>query len=608
MASKPIFLWVNPEPFDIGIIPHPLPSKLTHHNLRKLFAYAKNKGKAGYPRLSYSVWKHVACNKLQIEEDLAWTYFHTCEVLTEPNEEVHMMNAEQFVDCKTQQEIDALKERRHVDLLKFILYLFIQRANVISLKSAVVTGDEFPSKNRAHDLDGRAGIGSKGINEHSQMSFMVSNMTDVLDLLVEPDTVSTDVSDVQLTKDAVNQLSFLIGATEDGTTIIPLDEAACSPRESQKAGFSKISRMFSCRRLQSWLKAYMKRNPFGLYACLSLGQKLRGRGYSCGDESFNSSLNLSFNDDSSTCLPSTPTSLSRQQQRCEWSHIQEQLNRDVDLSASFKSSQPNLVNRILTNSNYASESGKRMICNQVCHRTVARTGDILSNSMAKIHRCQHSHLFLLSALRSVIIEKCHGTTIVLGSVDTVVVVIACENIKLYAPCKRIHIISCRNSSFHLCTPSNPILLGKNLGLTFVPYHTCYPGLVNDMNTCGIPPEPNFWNRPIILIQKSEGNDESDVWRECPPGEFSKFVIPFEIEGTCKSCPVLLPKNYKDALSKRERRIEEWYNMVRDSGMKREQRVRLQSLVNDRFQEWLKESGNNALLESLAPPVPPTPPR
>ena len=43
--------------------------------------------------------------------------------------------------------------------------------------------------------------------------------------------------------------------------------------------------MFSCRRLQSWLKANLKRNPFGIFSCLSLGQKLRGRGYSCGDDS-----------------------------------------------------------------------------------------------------------------------------------------------------------------------------------------------------------------------------------------------------------------------------------------------------------------------------------
>ena len=27
----PAFLWVNSEPFDIGIVQHPLPTKLTHH-------------------------------------------------------------------------------------------------------------------------------------------------------------------------------------------------------------------------------------------------------------------------------------------------------------------------------------------------------------------------------------------------------------------------------------------------------------------------------------------------------------------------------------------------------------------------------------------------
>jgi len=61
--------------------------------------------------------------------------------------------------------LDAAKDKRNVDLLKFILYLFIQRANVISLTSAVVTGDEFPSRHKSQDLEGRAGIGSKVKND-----------------------------------------------------------------------------------------------------------------------------------------------------------------------------------------------------------------------------------------------------------------------------------------------------------------------------------------------------------------------------------------------------------------------------------------------------------
>ena len=57
----------------------------------------------------------------------------------------------------------SLKEKRSVDLLKFILFLYVQHAHVISLKSPIVTGDEYPSKSRLQDLEGRAAIGTKVI-------------------------------------------------------------------------------------------------------------------------------------------------------------------------------------------------------------------------------------------------------------------------------------------------------------------------------------------------------------------------------------------------------------------------------------------------------------
>lgn len=85
-------------------------------------------------------------------------------------------------------------------------------------------------------------------------------------------------------------------------------------------------------------------------------------------------------------------------------------------------------------------SCKRIICNQVCRRTVARTGDVLNNTTVNVHRCQNSHLYLLAPLRSVVIEKCHDSTIVLGCVDTVLVVVACDKVKIVAPCKRIIIV------------------------------------------------------------------------------------------------------------------------------------------------------------------------
>lgn len=600
ISSSNIYLWVKPEPFDVGIIQIPPPIKLNHHNLRKLFAYAKNKGKAGYPRISYSVWKHVACNKLQIDENLAWTYFHTCEVLTENDSNMHLKNAEIIFAAKDETENAAIKEKRTVDLLKFILYLYIQHAHVISMKSPIVTGDEYPLRSRSSDLEGRAAIGIKGIDENAQMSFIINNITEILDLLVEPDTYGED-NDVMLTVDAVKILSFLIGATVDGRTVLSLEQAACQQKEAKKAGYSKISQMFSCRRLQSWIKAYLHRNPFGIYSCLTLGQKLRGRGYTCGDDSFSTSFSTSL----STSM-SEDMMVASYRPHIDWYDMQTQLLQDVELTASLKSSQPNIVNRIITNANYSPDCSKRMICNQVCRRTVARTGDVLSNSMVNIHRCQHSHLYLMSPLYSVIIEKCHDSTVVLGAVNTVVLVIACENIQLVGVTKRIVIMSCRNSSFHLCTQSKPVLIGKNKSLKFAPYYTYYPHLESDMVKAGITPELNYWNQPLLLGFKKDEEDE--IWREFPPKDFFKFVIPFDTGGTTKICPMHLPRRYKDALLKRERRIVEWHEMIRTSSLHKPQRVQLQTLVNERFQEWLQETGYNSLLESLAPPVPPVAPK
>lgn len=62
---------------------------------------------------------------------------------------------------------------------------------------------------------------------------------------------------------------------------------------------------------------------------------------------FNSSLNLSMTDEERQ-----PT----YRHSMEWTDVQEQLSKDLlNLSISVKSSQQNMVNRILSNSNYAPE-------------------------------------------------------------------------------------------------------------------------------------------------------------------------------------------------------------------------------------------------------------
>jgi len=185
-------------------------------------------------------------------------------------------------------------------------------------------------------------------------------------------------------------------------------------------------------------------------------------------------------------------------------------------------------------------------------------------------------------------------------------VIACDNINLIGVTKRLVIISCRDSVFHICSQSRPVLIGRNKNIKLAPYYTFYPQLEYDMKYIGVSSQPNYWNQPILLGGKKD--EEKDIWTEFPIDEFSKFVIPFEMEGDTTSCPMELPSKYEKSLLEREKRIQDWHDLVRSSELNKPQRTHLQSMVITRFQDWLKDSGYNTLLESLASSVPPSAPR
>ena len=58
--------------------------------------------------------------------------------------------------------------------------------------------------------------------------------------------------------------------------------------------------------------------------------------------------------------------------------------------------------------------------------------------------------------------------------------------------------ACKEAVFHLYTQSEPVLVGKNKAIKFAPYYTFYPHLERDMGMVGLVPEPNLWNKPIVL--------------------------------------------------------------------------------------------------------------
>ena len=50
---------------------------------------------------------------------------------------------------------------------------------------------------------------------------------------------------------------------------------------------------------------------------------------------------------------------------------------------------------------------------------------------------------------------------------------------------------------------------------------------------------SFSHSYYIFIVANDEKERRPAWRECPAEDFYKYVIPFELDGTCKVCTVFL---------------------------------------------------------------------
>ncbi|XP_064612492.1 TBCC domain-containing protein 1-like isoform X2 [Liolophura sinensis] len=490
-----VSLWVKAEPFSYGALPVPPHPRLSTNNLKKIVPYCKTKGKNGFPRMNYSVWKHIACNKLQLTEDLAWMYFTVCHLLSEATSARDRADFDlRLARCTVQVERDALKNSLSVSTFVFVLYLYIQQLHKVSLKASLLAGDEWPLRARSPDLENRTGSSSsKTLDEHCHLQFVQTHIQEILELLVEPDVYNSAIlGDFGITVEAVEALDFLIGASTDrGGSLQALHQVAMIPPLQSKFGYSKLTRLFSIRTLQSWIRGTVSQNPFGISACITSGKRL-----------------------------SWPVS------------AEESRPADKESGDAHRSKR----GRIATNSPTVPDDhvlgNKIIIMSQVSKQTIGRSSRTLENSSVKIHRCHYSYLYLLSPLRSVTIEKCRHSVIVLGPVETTIHISHCEQVTVISPCRNIMISGSTLCVLYLLTPQRPLILGGNDTILLAPYHTFYPQLESHMAQAGLGEARNLWDQPLCI--GPDHKDEVPVWELLPVAEFFTFNIPFEMEGTTQA--------------------------------------------------------------------------
>ncbi|NWR79547.1 TBCC1 protein, partial [Centropus unirufus] len=550
-AAAPVRLWVRTEPFLVGLVPAPPPARLGPHYLRKMAAYARQRAGAGcFPRLSWPRWRHIACGKLQLGRELAWLYFQHFHSLLQADPPRRLERAEAEAACGSAEELEQERSKAgaalSVDTLQFLLFLYIQQLNKVSLRRSLL-GEEWPSpRAKTPGLAGKSASENKNWNDQDHRAFVLSHLSDMLELLLEPEQLSASFHPTHnslVSYEAICALSFLLeGTVSKSGTVHPLHEIALwQPCQGQN-GHSKVSKAFSLPKLESWLRACLTTNPFGMTACLKAGKKLA------------------------------------------WAQQVEGMTRRAKVACSTPA---------------VPEVSPLVIMSQVYKQTLAKSSDTLVGAHVRIHRCNESFIYLLSPLRSVTIEKCQNSTFVLGPVQVSVHVHSCDNVKVIVVCHRLCLSSTTGCTFHTLTPTQPLILSGNEAVSFAPFHTHYPMLEDHMAQVGLATLPNYWDSPVLVCKES---GDASVFRLLPPSDFYTFVIPFEMEGDTTETPGGLPHAYQKALSQREEKVQSWQRTVKEAGLTKDQRKQFQMLVENKFYEWLVETGNRQQLDSLVPPA------
>lgn len=269
----------------------------------------------------------------------------------------------------------------------------------------------------------------------------------------------------------------------------------------------------------------------------------------------------------------------------------------------------------------------------------------------RIANCSEAHFYLLRSLGRVSMIACRDCTLFVGACVSVSL-INCVNVRVHAVARVCRATNCFDTHMYLCTNRKPQIVGDNRGLVFAPYNAAYPDAVRDMAEVGVTSATNMWDQFYRPVYRSERGADPDltpaVASALPPEKFLPFSVPVKNPGAKAdpppnvdrdssarglfSMPFKLPPEYAAALVSRKIQFDMIKRDIRSADAaaaltaKKEAAVAndvamsdaaasprpapliespppqhkgmLQAIVNDRFREWLTNSGKMRQLSDL----------
>ena len=200
---------------------------------------------------------------------------------------------------------------------------------------------------------------------------------------------------------------------------------------------------------------------------------------------------------------------------------------------------------------------KQIVLSQLTKQTLVKDSDTLRGSSLLVHRCRQSQLFLPTRLQGLKVTKCEGLMMVVGAVRGTVRVSGCRNSTLVVTARRLMVQSSVNCTFHLFSPSRPLVGPSCHNITFAPLNINYAGLAVDMKEAGLEPEEqNHWDCPLVVSNTAL---QREICHLQPDKDFDLAMFP--VSSALLTPLVALPDHYQAAVEEKTRRLTDWEEML-----------------------------------------------
>ncbi len=136
-------------------------------------------------------------------------------------------------------------------------------------------------------------------------------------------------------------------------------------------------------------------------------------------------------------------------------------------------------------------------------------------------------------MRSCTVKKCRKSLLFIGPTQRTLTIDSCVECCIVSVSRRVIIRNCSMCTFHLLTPSSPILLSGCDNIVFAPFNSYYLGIEDDAYASGLADCLNLWNKPIVVTQNQSLVNGSH-WSLMDPKNFTLLTVPVESAASSKT--------------------------------------------------------------------------